>query len=51
MRKKTAKIKTFVDVIKWIRNDWGEVNPVTKIIPNKKKSRKRKYAEVMQNED
>lgn len=25
-------------VIKKIRNDWGNINPVTKIIPNKKKN-------------
>ena len=52
MRKKPAKIKTFVDIIKGLRNDWGGINPVTKIIPNKKKfTRKDKYVEVMQNED
>lgn len=51
VRKKNAKIKTFVEVIKGMRNGWGNINPVTKIIPNKKKSRKRKHEEVMQNED
>ena len=52
IRKKPAKIKTFVDIIKGLRNDWGGVNPVTKIIPNKKKfTRKDRHMEVMQNED
>lgn len=31
---------------KRLRNDWGAISPVTKIIPNKKKARRReKYPE------
>lgn len=33
------------ETVQKIRGDWGNVNPVTKIIPNKKKTipRKQKY--------
>jgi hypothetical protein len=31
------------EVIKKIRGDWGNINPVTKIIPNKKKNPKIKH--------
>ncbi len=30
-------------VIRKIRGDWGVTNPVTKVIPNKKKNKKEKY--------
>lgn len=31
-----STISTY-NTIKKIRNDWGNVNPITKVIPNKKK--------------
>ena len=31
------------EVIRHMRNDWGAVNPVTKVIPNKKKNQKVKH--------
>lgn len=31
------------ETLKKIRNDWGNVNPVTKVIPNKKKNPKQKH--------
>lgn len=31
------------ETLKKIRNDWGNVNPVTKVIPNKKKNPKIKH--------
>ena len=31
------------EVVRKIRKDWGAVNPVTKIIPNKKKNPKIKH--------
>ena len=31
------------EVVKKIRGDWGNINPVTKIIPNKKKNPKIKH--------
>ena len=38
------KQKTFFEVYQSIRRDWGEINPVTKVIPNKKKyNRKHKH--------
>lgn len=51
MRKKSAKTKTFVDIIRKLRNDWNGLNPVTKVIPNKKKFCKEKHRGAMQNED
>lgn len=39
-----AKKKSFEEIYMGIRKDWGEVNPVTRIIPNKKGyNRKRKH--------
>ena len=37
MAKGKNKVKTTVEIYQSIRRDWGNVNPVTKIIPNKKK--------------
>lgn len=31
------------EVNRKIRRDWSEINPVTKVIPNKKKNRKIKH--------
>jgi hypothetical protein len=31
------------EVVKKIRGDWGDISPVTKIIPNKKKNPKIKH--------
>ena len=31
------------EVVKKIRGDWGNISPVTKIIPNKKKNSKIKH--------
>ena len=42
MSKKKEKNTTY-ETIRKIRGDWGNVNPVTKIIPNKKKSPKVKH--------
>lgn len=42
MSKKKSQNATY-EVIRKIRNDWGSVNPVTKIIPNKKKNHKEKH--------
>lgn len=36
-------INTTYEVIRKMRGDWGTVNPVTKVIPNKKKNRKVKH--------
>lgn len=41
---KKKKIKSFYDIYKGQRRDWGEINPVTKVEENKKKySRKKKH--------
>lgn len=42
MSKKKEKNTTY-ETIRKIRGDWGNVNPVTKIIPNKKKNLKVKH--------
>jgi hypothetical protein len=34
--KKKNKVKTNYEVYRSIRRDWGEVNPVTKVIPDKR---------------
>ena len=31
------------EVVRKMRGDWGAINPVTKVIPNKKKNRKEKH--------
>ena len=41
-RKKTAGEATW-KVVRKIRGDWGNISPVTKIIPNKKTSPKVKH--------
>lgn len=43
MSKKKPKVKTWSEIFQSQRRDWGNINPVTKIIPNKKKNRKEKY--------
>lgn len=38
------KKKSFFDIYKAQRRDWGEINPVTRIVKDKKKySRKKKH--------
>lgn len=37
--KKNKKKITQVEVMKSIRKDWGNISPVTKVIPNKKSGR------------
>lgn len=41
MKKKVEN--TSYEVNRKIRRDWGEISPVTKIIPNKKKNQKVKH--------
>lgn len=42
MSKKQAINSTY-EVVRKIRGDWGNINPVTKVIPNKKKNQKVKH--------
>ena len=35
------KQKNFFEIYQSVRRDWGNVNPVTKVIPNKKKYRRK----------
>ena len=42
MSKKMETNPTY-EVVRKIRGDWGAINPVTRIIPNKKKNRKEKH--------
>lgn len=44
MSKKKKNKKTFYDIYKQQRKDWGEIKPITKVEENKKKySRKKKH--------
>ena len=40
MKWKNKKAKSMVEIYQGVRRDWGSVNPVTKIIPNKKKTKR-----------
>lgn len=40
---KKKETNTTYEVVRKIRGDWGNVNPVTKVIPNKKKNPKTKH--------
>jgi hypothetical protein len=37
MSKNKKKIKSNIEIYQGIRRDWGEVNPVTRIIPDKRR--------------
>lgn len=37
------KTSSTYEILEKIRNDWGNINPVTKVIPNKKKNPKNKH--------
>lgn len=41
-KKKPTTISTY-EVMQKQRHDWGEINPVTRTIPNKKKNHKEKH--------
>ena len=40
---KKKETNTTYEVVRKMRGDWGAVNPVTKVIPNKKKNTKTKH--------
>ena len=42
-KKKNLNSNPTYEVVRKIRGDWGNINPVTKIIPNKKKNPKIKH--------
>jgi hypothetical protein len=42
-KKKNLSSNPTYEVVRKIRGDWGDINPVTKIIPNKKKNPKIKH--------
>lgn len=42
-KNKSKNTNTTYEVVRKIRGDWGTVNPVTKVIPNKKKNPKTKH--------
>lgn len=37
MKKQNKKIKTNAEIFQGMRRNWGEINPVTKIIPDKRR--------------
>lgn len=34
--KKSNKVKSYVEIVKGMRKDWGAISPVTKVIPDKR---------------
>ena len=34
--KKQKKVKTYTEIFQTTRKDWGNVNPVTRVIPDKR---------------
>lgn len=36
-------MKKYAEIWKSMRRDWGDIKPVTKVIPNKKKNQKIKH--------
>ena len=40
---KKKETNTTYEVVRKIRGDWGQISPVTKVIPNKKKNPKIKH--------
>jgi len=40
---KNKNTNTTYEVVRKIRGDWGNMNPVTRVIPNKKKNPKTKH--------
>lgn len=36
MMKKQKKVKTYVEIFQGERKSWGNVNPVTRVIPDKR---------------
>ena len=43
MEKKNKNTNTTYEIVRKMRGDWGTINPVTKVIPNKKKNPKTKH--------
>lgn len=35
--KKNSKPRTYVEIYQSVRKDWGNVNPVTRVIPDKRR--------------
>jgi hypothetical protein len=48
-KKKSIKPRTNYEVYRSIRKDWGALNPVTRVIPNKR-NKKPKHKERMEEE-
>lgn len=40
---KKKETNTTYEVVRKMRGDWGTINPITKVIPNKKKNPKTKH--------
>lgn len=40
---KKSKVKSSIEIYQSMRKDWGNINPITKVIPNKKKNPKVKH--------
>lgn len=54
MKKKKANVSfptPTYEAMKKTRGDWGDISPVTKILPSKKKNRKEKHKRQSYEED
>lgn len=49
-KKKKTQPRNSYEINKGIRRDWGNISPVTKIIPNKKKNHKEKHKKEWEGE-
>ena len=49
-KKHKNRPKTWQEVISSMRQDWGGISPVTKVIPNKKETKKEKAVRSELNE-
>lgn len=43
MKKKKVVWKDSNEILQGLRRSWGDIKPITKVIPNKKKNQKVKY--------
>lgn len=47
MKKRKNKPKTFIEQVQSIRGSWGAINPVTRVVPDKKKYNRKKVKKVV----
>lgn len=50
-KKKKKKKKTNVELYKTIRKDWGDFNPISRVVESKKKYNRKKNSNKVKSED